>query len=274
MFEVIFLSALALVWILFAVIQDLKKREVPNWLTFSLIVFALGFRFFYSLFSDAGFGFFLQGLIGLGIFLVIGNILYYGKMFAGGDAKLMIALGAVLPFSTIFSSNLNLFIMFFVVFLFAGAIYSIVASIYLSVKNYKKFGKEFRKQFIKYKTLSIGAIFLALVFIVLGFSDNYLFALGIIVFVLPYLYIYVKAVDESCMIRNISSKDLQEGDWLYNNLKIGRKTIKANWDGLTKQDINLIQRNKKNVMIRQGIPFTPVFLISFIIFLYLWKVAL
>jgi len=50
------------------------------------------------LFSEAGFGFFYQGLIGLGIFFVLGNALYYGRMFAGGDAKLMIALGAVLPF--------------------------------------------------------------------------------------------------------------------------------------------------------------------------------
>ena len=114
MFEVIFLFVLALIWIVFATIQDLRKREVANWLNFSLIIFALGFRFFYSLFSDIGFNFLYQGLIGFGIFFILGNLLYYGKMFAGGDAKLMIALGAVLPFSVVFRENLEIFLLFFV----------------------------------------------------------------------------------------------------------------------------------------------------------------
>ena len=37
----IFLIILALIWLIFAVISDLKTREVPNWLNFSLIIFAL-----------------------------------------------------------------------------------------------------------------------------------------------------------------------------------------------------------------------------------------
>jgi len=117
MFEVIFLSALALIWIVFATVQDIRKREIANWLNFSLIIFALGFRFFYSLFSDFGFSFFYQGLIGFGIFLVLGNLLYYGRMFAGGDAKLMIALGAILPFTLVFNDNLRIFALFFILFL-------------------------------------------------------------------------------------------------------------------------------------------------------------
>ena len=86
MIEMIFLICLAFVWIVFASVQDLKSREVANWLNFSLIIFALGFRFFYSLFNN-NFNFLYQGLIGLGIFFVLGNLFYYGRMFAGGDAK-------------------------------------------------------------------------------------------------------------------------------------------------------------------------------------------
>ena len=149
MFEVIFLFVLALVWIVFATVQDIRKSEIANWLNFSLIIFALGFRLFYSLFSDMGFNFLYQGLIGFGIFFVLGNLLYYGKMFAGGDAKLMIALGAVLPFSIIFNENLKIFALFFVLFLLVGAVYSIGASVYLSFRNFKKFKKEFSKQFKK-----------------------------------------------------------------------------------------------------------------------------
>src|SRR3972149_7618794 len=104
MFEIIFLFVLALIWIIFATIQDVRTTEIANWLSFSLIAFALAFRFFYSLFIE-NFSFFYQGLIGLGIFFVLGNMLYSGKMFAGGDARLFIALGAILPISAGFSEN-------------------------------------------------------------------------------------------------------------------------------------------------------------------------
>ena len=148
MYHEIFLIVLALIWVLFASIQDLKKRMVSNWLNFSLIIFALGFRFFYSLFESNSFAFFYQGLIGLGIFFVIGNLLYYGKLFAGGDAKLMIALGAVLPLSDVFLVNLRIFALFFLIFFFVSAIYGIIWSIFLvlSTKNFKVYGKEFRKR--------------------------------------------------------------------------------------------------------------------------------
>ncbi len=274
MFEVIFLFVLALVWIVFATVQDIRKSEIANWLNFSLIIFALGFRLFYSLFSDMGFNFLYQGLIGFGIFFVLGNLLYYGKMFAGGDAKLMIALGAVLPFSIIFNENLKIFALFFVLFLLVGAVYSIGASVYLSFRNFKKFKKEFLKQFKKNKKLSMLAIFLALILIAFGFSDSLFFILGIIVFTLPYFYIYVKSVDEACMIKRIKASRLSEGDWLYKDLKVGRKTIKAKWDGLNKSEIKSIQKKLNFVTIRKGIPFTPVFLISFILLFFFWKIGL
>src|SRR3990167_9433132 len=122
MLEIIFLFSLAIIWMIFGAVADLKYRIVPNWLNFSLIIFALGARFFYSLFSG-DFNFFYQGLMGLGIFFVIGNALYYGRMFSGGDAKLMIALGTILPMSESFFINIGNFAMFFILFLFTGAAY-------------------------------------------------------------------------------------------------------------------------------------------------------
>ena len=136
--HLIFLIVLALVWLLFAAVYDLRKRIVPNWLSFSLIIFALGFRFFYSLFNES-FLFFYQGLIGLGIFFVIGNALYYARMFAGGDAKLMIALGPVLGFSESFFRNIELFLLFVILFLFIGGFYGLIWSVYLTFHNYGVF---------------------------------------------------------------------------------------------------------------------------------------
>lgn len=272
-FEIIFLIVLALVWIAFATFQDLRTREIANWLNFSLIIFALGFRFFYSLFSES-FGFFYQGLIGLGIFFILGNLLYYGRFFAGGDAKLMIALGAVLPFSGSFSVNLKIFASFFFIFLFVGAIYSIATSIYFSLGNFKKFKKEFGFQLRKNKKLIYPFFFLGLILMIFGFSDSMFFVLGILIFILPYLYIYAKAVDESCMIKKIKTSQLTEGDWLYKNMKVGKKTIKATWDGLKKREIKQLRKKYKIILIRYGIPFSSVFLISFLILIYLWKTGL
>ena len=269
MLEVIVLISLGLVWIIFATIQDLKKREISDWLNYSLIIFALGFRFFYSLFAN-DFNFLYQGLIGLGLFFVLGNILYYGKMFAGGDAKLMMALGAVLPLHYDFFSNLNVFVLFFVLFLLAGAVYGIISTFYLAIKNKKVFRKEFKKQFKENKRLVFLILILSLLFLGAGFFDKTLVYFGIVLFVLPYLYVSAKAIDESCMVRKIPVGKLTEGDWLYKDLKLGNKKIKAKWEGLNKKEINLIKKHKKLVAIRQGIPFTPAFFVAYVLLIVFW----
>lgn len=272
-FEIIFLIVLALIWIAFATIQDIRTREIANWLNFSLIIFALGFRFFYSLFSES-FGFFYQGLVGLGIFFVLGNLLYYGKFFAGGDAKLLISLGAILGFSEIFSVNLKIFVCFLFIFLFVGAIYSMASSVYFSLRNFKKFRKEFNVQLKKNKKLLYPVLFLGLVIMAFGFYENLFFFLGILVFVLPYFYVYAKAVDEACMVKKIKTSQLTEGDWLYKDIKIGKKTIKARWDGLKKEEIKKLRKKYKTLLIRYGIPFSLVFLVSFLILIYFWGIGL
>lgn len=269
MIEVIFLFSLALIWIIFASVQDLRTREVANWLNFSLILFALGFRFFFGLFSSNGFGLFYQGLIGLGIFFALGNFFYYSRMFAGGDAKLMIALGAILPVSENLFVNLNYFFTFFVLFLFSGMVYGLVWSVVLMIKNFKEFKKEFPKQFRKARILSYIMLSIGIVLLLLAFNFGLFFLyVSLFCFAFPLLLVYSKTIDEACMVREISVRKLREGDWLYRNTKVGKKIIKATWDGLNKKDIKLIKTKLKRVKIKQGIPFVPVFLIAFILFAY------
>lgn len=274
MIEVWFLIAVGLIAVISASIQDLKKREVANWISFSLIVFALGFRFFYSLFNGESFqdlNFFYYGLIGLGIFLVIGHLFYYGRVFAGGDAKLMIALGTVLPLSNSFNENLNLFVVFLFLFLVVGSIYGIIWSFVLVVKHWKNFVKEYKKQFILYKKLMNPFFVLVLLVVVMGVVfDMLILYLGIVLFLLPVVYVYAKAIDESCMVKKIKSSKLVEGDWIYNDIKIGRKTIKAKWEGVSMKDILTIKKKKKFVLVREGIPFVPVFFFTFLILVCLW----
>ncbi len=265
MYEVIFLWVMALIFIIFAVVQDLKTREICNWISFALIIFAIGFRFFYSLFQE-DFTFFYNGLIGLGIFLVLGNVLYYSKVFAGGDAKLMIALGAILPYSPHLISNLQIFLNFILIFLSVGFVYILVISTFLCIKHMNSFKKDFVKHFKKNKIMMFILLFFSIVLLVSGFFQIIFAFLGVLVFLVSYIYLYSKAVDESCMIKKISTDRLREGDWLYSDVKVGKHIIKANWDGLSKKEIKEIAGKYKEIRIRQGVPFSPVFLIGFIIF--------
>lgn len=43
------LLAVAFIWIIFAVISDIKTKEVPNWVNFSLIIIAFSLRAFQAL---------------------------------------------------------------------------------------------------------------------------------------------------------------------------------------------------------------------------------
>jgi Flp pilus assembly protein protease CpaA len=267
--EVIFLFLLGLIWIIFASIQDIRTREVANWISFSLIIFALGFRFFYSLFTNS-FSFFYQGLIGLAIFFVLGNTLYYAKMFAGGDAKLMIALGPILGFSQNFSLNLKIYALFIFLFLFSGAVYGFIMTLILSFRDFHNFKKGFAVNFGKSKKLAYLIMGFGIFLMILGFITDLFFILGILVFLFPYFYLYAKTVDNVCMVKNVKVKDLTEGDWLYQEIKIGKTIIKPKWEGLNKEEIKKIRKKYKSVKIKQGIAFVPVFLVAFLILFYFW----
>lgn len=267
MYEIIFLFALALIYIIFAIVQDIKTREIADWLNFSMIIFALGFRFFYSLFSGE-FSFFYQGIIGLGIFFILSEVFYHSHIFAGGDAKLMRALGPILFIYPDTLQNINKSLIFLLIFLFVSLFYMLGTSTFLGIKYLKEFKKEFSKQVKVHKKKIMFSSLVGLILLSLGFF-NFIFAiLSLFVFFLPYTYLLAKSIDEACMIKIVKSEKLTEGDWLYSDLKLGKKVLKAKWDGLTRKEISEIKRYYSQVKIRQGIAFSPTFLISFI----LWAV--
>jgi Flp pilus assembly protein protease CpaA len=266
----LFLVIMAFVWIIAAVIQDMRKREVENWINFSLIIFSLTYRLFYSIISNS-WVFFIQGFIGFLIFLALGNIFYYSRIFAGGDAKLFIALGAVIPFSLIFQENLYLFLAFIIGFLIFGGIYGFFYSFFIVFKNKNKFSKLFKPEIKKRKSIFFTAfLFSFVLFLFIIINGVYsLLPLPVIFILFPLLYAYTKTL-EKCMSLEVDVKNITEGDWLYGDIKIGNKIVKSSWDGLTKKDIELLKKYKKKVKIKQGIPFTPAFLFSFIFLVYLW----
>ena len=266
----LFLIVIALIWIIIAVIQDFKRREVANWVNFSLIIFALTYRLFYSIFTS-NYQFLIQGIIGFLIFLLLGNAFYYSRIFAGGDAKLFIALGSVIPFSLIFKENLQIFIVFIFAFMILGGVYGLIYSFFVLFKNKKNFSKLFKSELKKRKALFLISIIFAVIMliVILYLQIKTLLFLPLIFLFFPLMYIYAKALEE-CMSVEVKTSNLTEGDWLYESIKIKGKIIKATWDGLTKRDIELLKKYKKIIKVKQGIPFTPSFLFAFIFIILLW----
>lgn len=259
-----FLFALASAWMVFAVVQDLRKREIANWLNFSLVGVAIAYKMFYSL-SINDFRIFGFSIAGFGIFVALAYGFYYGRIFAGGDAKLLMGVGAVLPFRNywdlVFVGGGFLFLLFL-----AGAVYTLLYSGLIVINNRKKFVSGFRDE-MRGKRLWFAILFLVgLLFV--G-QIPFLRWLGIIVCVELFmlLYIYVKAVD-GCMVKQVGASELTEGDWLERDVKLSRGVIRKSVHGLSWGEIGRLRREGKRVTIKEGVPFVPAFLFAFLIMVY------
>jgi len=265
----LFLVAIAVIWIIFAVVSDLRSREIPNWLNFSLIIFVLGIRFFYSVFNE-DWSFFLWGLFGFSAFFLLANLLYFSRFFAGGDAKLMMALGPIIPLGASLFQNVKLSLGFLFLFLITGAIFGVVNIFYFSFKNFNTIKTDFVKNMKNRRRMFYAFMLFGLVLMILGLWEEIFFIFGVLLFILPSLLFYARAIDNNSLVQRINSNKLTEGDWLYQKVKVGKRFIEPTWDGLSKKDIELIKKNHKSVKIKIGIEFSPVFLISFLIFVYLY----
>lgn len=281
----ILLSIIALIWLTVATVQDIKKREVANWLSFSFIIIALITRAIAAIVS-LEVTYFLLGIAAMILFFGIANLFYYSRIFAGGDAKLLTAIGTAFATSPIFTplikTNLSSILVypikipflgvFILNMLFIGSVYGLFFSIFFALRNFKSFRKEFirlNKNYLKYTTLCllIGIILLLIdkIWLLIG---SYITLLSALLILFPFIFTFIKSVENCCMIKTIRTSEVTEGDWLFKEVKIGKKIIAPKWEGLTKEEVDFLRKKAKKVTIKQGIPFVPVFLIAFITSLF------
>ena len=90
----------------------------------------------------------------------------------------------------------------------------------------------------------------------------YWLIMSLMVFALPFLSIFVVAVEKSCMIKLVSPDKLTEGDWLEKEVKIAGRRIKKSVHGLSIEEIGALRKARKKVWIKEGVPFTPAFLLA------------
>jgi hypothetical protein len=285
--EVIFLSdvliaAIALIWVFVATIQDIKKKEVANWLSFSLIIISLSLRAIASIISLEA-GYFFWGVAVAIILFGIANLFYYSRIFAGGDAKLLIALGAAFATTPVFTPiiktslsgipilpfNAPFILVFIMNMLFVGSAYGLFFAAYLAFRNIGSFKKEFAKILKRGSKWAILCVSLGILFLIANnffFSNNSpLVITCILIAIFPFLFAFVKSVENTSMIKLVKPSELTEGDWLVNDIRIGRKVINPRFSGLDNNEILLLRKRNKKVIIKQGIPFVPVFLMALLI---------
>ena len=251
-----FLFWLFFVGILVASMQDLKRREVDNWLNLFLLVSSLIFVFYGAILSGNSNVVFHVGFL-LAVMFLIMNLFYYGRVFAGGDAKLLFAMTAFFLASTFLGSmiNIGVFLLFLMI---SGSVYGLVYSGVLWFQNREKVNLEMKK-LVQDKLWIVGV---GIVLMLFGFVDFLFFLVGLLVFIFPLLYVFAKGLENVSMVREVLGKELREGDGLVEDIKVGKRVVKADWDGLSLEDVRLLGKNKK-VLIKEGLPFVPAFLIAF-----------
>jgi len=265
--------------LLIGVYTDIKTREIPDWLTYSLIAAGIGIRLVHSVvFNDWMYS--LYGLIGLLVFVALAFLLYYTGQWGGGDSKLLMGIGVLFathpnvllnwfnpilnwPFLAIFLFNL----------LFVGALYAILSTIVMVVLNWNGFKKTYFEIFNGFTKTRIVANLsaLGLVISTLLFPETaikiLLAVLALFILTMAHFIIFVKAAEKACMFRFMKVSALTEGEWIAKDVLVKGKRICGPKDlGISKKQIAALNRlNIDKVLVKIGIPFLPSFFAAMII---------
>ena len=134
-----FLFWLFLVGILIASFQDLKRREVDNWLNLLLLISGFGFIFFKAVF-EGSFSLVFFAVVSLIAMFLLANLFYYSRVFAGGDAKLLLAMCVLFVGASFGATMINIGT-FVVLLMLCGSVYGLFYSgvlVFLNIKKIKK----------------------------------------------------------------------------------------------------------------------------------------
>jgi len=282
------LFAVGLVFLVVASYNDIKKREVPDWLSYGLIFSGLGLRLVFSF--EYGWMIFLNGLFGFLVCLGIAYLFYFTNQWGGGDSKILMGMGAVIGFgwgenfgflgageSGILSTALSGFdfslFWFFLSLLVFGGMMGLLWSLVLAVRNWGKFAKEFRSLLSSARKRHFFVLSISFSFLVLSLFYWYFWPLVIFSIGSFYLLCFVKSVEGSCFVKELKEErlsELVEGDWLAKDVVIKGKKVVSKGNGLEKKEIRKLmslwgEGKLKKVLVKEGIPFIPSFLAAYLV---------
>jgi hypothetical protein len=196
----------------------------------------------------------------------------------------------IFPLFNIYSlGNTNLWLLILVanIILF-GALYGLFWSISLAIIRRKIFIKNLKiwmqkKEIILARRILVAIVTIMLIAILFLLPQEYrltMLLFVLLLYILFYMWLFVKIIEESCMIKDVAVEKLTEGDWIYEDVFIGKnlgknsskskKAVAGPKDlGISKEQIELLKKYNskgliKTVKVKEGIPFIPAFLIAYI----------
>lgn len=285
------LQLIVLCFLAAAVVNDLRKREVPNWVNYGLIITGVSLSLLQSIVA-ADWHFLAFSLAGAAAALAVAALMFYTGQWGGGDSKLLIGIGAMLglpfssnaPFISVESPAVSFLLNLVVIsVLYATAIGMFMA---LKKKNRKRFAAAVRKQMAAYSALRKLLLIAAAVGLVIVLAvDDAIIKLGVVALLTAllfglYLSIMAKAVEMACMLKRVSPLKLTEGDWIANDVIVDGRRICGPKDlGVDerqmRQMVLLYRKGKvRTVLIKEGIPFSPSFLIAYVVTIFFGNVFL
>jgi len=245
---------------------DLRTKEVPDWLSYGFIIAALGIRGIFSF--QGGWEVIVTGLLGFAAFYLLALLFYYTHQWGGGDSKLLMGMGAALGIAYPFTEISFTPLWFLLLLLFAGALYGMAWLGVLAIKRRNCLFPELRTLLGNHKKFHLGVGFSSLVFLGAGFFVHSLLLIVTLLVVLYYLLLFLVAVQSCCFISERDTQALTEGDWLAEEVVVHGKNILKK-KTLTRNDIEKLHSHKiSSVLIKEGIPFVPSFLIAYLILLF------
>lgn len=282
MFPDIILITIALIALISASITDLKIREVPDWLNYSLIFSALAIRLLASIVYSY-YAYFIYAIIGFCLTFILGTIFYYTRQWGGGDTKLLMGLGVIFASKPYFTpaAKLPFLITLLINILVIGAFYGIFWSVILIIKNWQRFRIRFKVRLktpsVKFWEKIIAAIITINIILMFLIKDNFirfiLLILNTLFLIYFYLWIAIRSIESLSMFKTIPTEKLREGDWIAKNIYIKKQLVYKTNSGISDEDIqSLKSKNIRKVTIKEGIPFVPPFLIGTILTLITGKI--
>ncbi|MBI2147684.1 prepilin peptidase [Candidatus Woesearchaeota archaeon] len=253
---------------------DFTSREVPDWLNYSFIAAGLGIRLLYSI-AVLDWRIIAEGLAGAGAAFLLALFFFYTGQWGGGDSKMLIGLGAAIGFWP----SVNHDAVSFLVYTFAfGSVYGLVWTAGLAVKHRAAFARELHtligtpRMIRCRRIIHLSALALIIFAIIL---QNNIARLGLLAILLSgillfYGWIFTKVVEKACLIRRVDPSLLTVGDWVAEEIIIGKKLICSPKDlGLDQHQLDQLVALKKqnkigNVLAKYGIPFVPSFLLGLV----------
>ena len=260
--------ALTLIVLLIASYIDIKTSEIPDLLNYSFLFGIFGLRLIFAI--TGGWHIVLGGILGFAVCYALASLFYYTHQWGGGDSKLLMGVGAAIGIRYPLGNQSILLLWFLLGLLFIGALYGLLWMIILGVQKRKQFVVAFTPLLAQYRITnwSTGIVSLILV-IILGIWNISLSWVGLFPIFLFYLIMFIKSIEQSCFTREIPVQQLTEGDWLARDVIVHNRTV-VHAKTIEREDLKELrslhaQGKVHLVTIKEGVPFTPSFLASYLV---------